>query len=1131
MDAAHKLKKTAFFLSAALAFAAPSYAQIQVAPSTVTLNGNAPSTVSVTAGGGSPLTYTVTPQGFSAGFAVSDSSSNSFTTPDSLSISATQVTCAAQGVSSCTGSLLLKGSDSSTATITVTFSNGTGGGGGGGGNQTFQASPTAVTITAMSGGIGQATVSLTSNSATAIMFNYGNISPSGSWLSVTQTGGSSGQVSATSPATLTIAGNAFGLTNATLNGSITLNPSSGAPVTINVTFQVGSGGSTRGSLVATPNTVSFSYPSGTLSLPVLVSSTTAAQFTATSGSTWLTVNGVAAGTVGPLTVGQSITLAVDQTAAPMLSTGPYNTTVTLANVANASDVTTVPVSLSVNGSTGGGGGVAAPTSVSFAYQSGGSAPYQVILVSGGVTQATFTPTAGNWPNPNNVVSFTSGTNQIYVSVPNGLTASGSASVNTGTVTVTNGSNSSQAIPITLTVYPTGTPTLLVGPSGQADYTCTFVAGQQNCGSSTYTISASEGPGVAISAASSVNWATVSCSSPSTPSFCTVQVSPSSLPNGLNTGVVTVSASSTTTNSSIQIPVVVLVGGNSGGNTGLTVSPSTPLSFTGSGTQQLTVSGQNIAFNATAATSTPQGGNWLSISPAGNLTATPSGTVLNVSVNAAGLPASSTAYSGSITLTANGATQTIPVSLTVGTGGNVTVTAGTSPGGAPVTSMSFTAQAGGAAPAGQAIYIAAASGSSGGMFTYSATTTTGGNWLQINGNGTSTMPTSLTVTVNPSGLAASTTAYAGSIMISPSGGSTVTIPVSFTVTPASTVSASPTSLTFSYTAGSGNTPSPQTINVSGTGTFSASASSTGNWCQVSPTSGTAPMSLTVSLSNLDSLAANQSYTCTIAVTGTGTTVGSATVTATLTVTAPLPTIIKVTNAASFNAGSIAAGEIITIFGTGIGPSTGVSSSATNGQYPTTLGGVQVLVGGFPAAMIYASATQVSAAVPYEINRPVFLQSVNVQVKYLNQTSNGIPLTQVAAAPGIFTANASGSGPGAILNANLSVNSSSNPASAGSIVVLYVTGEGQTIPAGATGSVNPSTPPFTVPVQAPTVTINGQPAQVAFYGEAPTLIEGVLQINVVIPQSAGAGDRPVVVSFGGASSQLTSTGVGAVTVSVR
>jgi uncharacterized protein (TIGR03437 family) len=365
-------------------------------------------------------------------------------------------------------------------------------------------------------------------------------------------------------------------------------------------------------------------------------------------------------------------------------------------------------------------------------------------------------------------------------------------------------------------------------------------------------------------------------------------------------------------------------------------------------------------------------------------------------------------------------------------------------------------------------------------------------------------------------------------------------VSFTVSPAATVSASPTSLTFSYTAGSGIIPTAQTINVSGNGqslNFSAIAVSSGNWCQASPANGTTPasgtMPVTVSLGNLDNLAANQTYTCTITVAGTSGASGSTTITATLTVTAPLPTIIKVTNAASFNTGSIAAGEIITIFGTGIGPSTGVSATPANGQYPTSAGlaGVQVLVAGYPAAMIYASATQVSAVVPYEINKPVFLQSVNVQVKYLGQASNGVVLTQVAAAPGIFTANSSGSGPGAILNGNSTVNMASNPASPGSTVVLYVTGEGQTIPAGVTGKLTSGTAPFTVPVQAPTVTINGLPAQVSFYAEAPTLIAGLLQINVVIPPSAGTGDLPVVVSIGGNSSQLTAAGIGAVTVSVR
>jgi uncharacterized protein (TIGR03437 family) len=587
----------------------------------------------------------------------------------------------------------------------------------------------------------------------------------------------------------------------------------------------------------------------------------------------------------------------------------------------------------------------------------------------------------------------------------------------------------------------------------------------------------------------------------------------------------------TTNGSVTIPIVVLVtGSTSNGGGYLTLNP-TNLTFT-----------TNTTSSQTASVTSSQGGTvtftistdatWLNAT-ATNANTTPS--TVTVTVNPQGL-SSGTTYNGHVNLLAGGTQQQIAVSMTVSAGGNLTVTSGGTTL-SPTVGLTFTSQAGAAAPAGQAISINSSTGAMGIPFTYSTTA----GWLVLNispslsgaqQTGSGLTAAMLYVLANPSGLTPTT--YNGTVTVTPTGGgSGVTFPVSYTVTAAQSVSASPTSMTFSYTAGSGNVPPAQTLSVSGNGTFSATAVSSGNWCQVNPTSGSAPASLQVTMTNLDSLNINQTYTCTITVAGTNGTAGNTNVTVTLTVTAPLPTILKVTNAASFNTGSISAGEIITVFGTGLGPSTGVSASPTNGQYPTSAGlsNVLVLVGGYPAAMIYASATQVSAVVPYEINRPVFLQSVNVQVKYLGQSSNGVVLTQVAAAPGIFTANSSGSGPGAILNANLTVNSPSNPASLGSTVVLYVTGEGQTIPAGVTGKVTSGTAPFTVPVQAPTVTVNGQPAQVAFYAEAPTLISGVLQVNVVIPQGAGTGDLPVVVSFGSASSQLTPSGIGAVTVSVR
>ncbi len=71
----------------------------------------------------------------------------------------------------------------------------------------------------------------------------------------------------------------------------------------------------------------------------------------------------------------------------------------------------------------------------------------------------------------------------------------------------------------------------------------------------------------------------------------------------------------------------------------------------------------------------------------------------------------------------------------------------------------------------------------------------------------------------------------------------------------------------------------------------------------------------------------------------------------------------------------------------------------------------------------------------------------------------------------------------------------------------------------------------PVLPVTVTIDGQPATVAFYGEAPAIVSGVMQVNVTIPNGLRPGDLPVIVKVGEFPSQLTAAGLGAVTVSVR
>jgi uncharacterized protein (TIGR03437 family) len=245
-------------------------------------------------------------------------------------------------------------------------------------------------------------------------------------------------------------------------------------------------------------------------------------------------------------------------------------------------------------------------------------------------------------------------------------------------------------------------------------------------------------------------------------------------------------------------------------------------------------------------------------------------------------------------------------------------------------------------------------------------------------------------------------------------------------------------------------------------------------------------------------------------------------------APLPTINGVTNAASYAIGSVSPGELVTIFGTAIGPTAAASATTdpATGKLATTIGGVQVLFNGTLAPMIYASSTQASAVVPYEMASVV---SPSVWIKYAGQASNAYQLTSTTTAPGLFTQNASGSGPGAILNQDNSVNGPGNRAAKGSIVQVYLTGEGQTSPPSVTGAITTATlPPPQVtpaPLLAVGVTVNGQPALYVYAGEAPGLVAGMMQLNVQIPANAPSGDLAILVSIGGHTSQ------NGVTVSVQ
>ncbi len=239
--------------------------------------------------------------------------------------------------------------------------------------------------------------------------------------------------------------------------------------------------------------------------------------------------------------------------------------------------------------------------------------------------------------------------------------------------------------------------------------------------------------------------------------------------------------------------------------------------------------------------------------------------------------------------------------------------------------------------------------------------------------------------------------------------------------------------------------------------------------------------------------------------------------------PNLTAAGVVNGASFVSGPVSPGEIVSLFGSGLGPLTPASLTMTNPRLvANSLEGVRVFFDGVAAPLLYASAGQVNAVVPYSVAG----QSTTVlQVEYLGALSSAVTLPVAATAPGVFSIAGSGLGPGAILNSqDLSVNSALNPAARGDWVSIFATGAGVTTPASADGLL--ASAPLPAPNANVSVTIGGLPCPTNFAGAAPGLVSGMLQINAQVPAGVEPGSAvPVQISIGSANSQS------AVTVAVQ
>jgi uncharacterized protein (TIGR03437 family) len=984
--------------------------------------------------------------------------------------------------------------------------------------------PASLTFNVQNGGTNNITskpLTITTNAGQQVGFSATASYVSGpNWITLNPTNGTTDP--GTSTAQITVGYNLTGLTvGNTYQGTINVITPGGAPAQTNIPatliysanqlldvptaalnffYQLGA---------ATPasKTVNVTATSGTLSYSISQS----------ANSGWLTIPN-AGNTAAPFSV--SVNPAG-------LTPGTYTATISVTSATPGSTPQQIPVSLKVTNDP------ALTTNVSalaFPFQIGQQAPAAQILKLSSSTGATLnysisaatTSCGSNWLLLNGSTAAVTGSTDGSVSISvatAGLTAgtcSGSLTI-ASTVASSGAAAVNSPVTVPVTLFVSSTPQLVATP---ASLSFTAPAGGNSPAQQTVALSSTSGTDTlnytitGVSGTSGgITWLFAGPTSGTTASQNTLSVSvfSSTLPAGTYNGTITLkgtnSGGTEVANSPVTIGVTLTVTAGS-----LTLSTS-QLSYTytigGSSPANQTVtvgSSTQSALVFTAAASTTTNVPWLSVTPtSGN---TNGNGTLTVSVDGTKLTQPGT-YNGAITVTAPGAGNSPTVV-------NVTVTVSGGTLSAPTTTLSFAQVTGGPAPPTQTIAVTGSPASL--AFTVAASTTpSGGTWLSATPSSGST-PGNVVVSVNGAGL--STGQYAGQIVITSTGAtnSPITVPVVLNVLSPSSVTVQPTSMTFNYTVGL-QVPPAQSLSVNVSSPVSITAAiaydNGSGWLNVSPTQATASTSLAVSV--IPANLAAGTYTGKITITSPSV-LNPLPVPVTLVVTAiPKPVITSIGNAASYGTGGVSPGENIVIFGTGIGPADLAKNGVTNNAFGTIVGNTRVLFDGVAAPILYASATQTSVMVPYGVAGRI---STNILVEYQGVQSSSIPFSVVAAAPGIYTLNQSGTGPGAILNQDgITVNGPSTPEKRGNVISVYMTGEGQTSPAGVDGAIIPPVlSALKLPVLTVTATVGNQSARVLYAGSAAGLVSGVMQVNLEIPAGVTPGNAvPIVVTVGTANSQ--------------
>jgi uncharacterized protein (TIGR03437 family) len=206
-------------------------------------------------------------------------------------------------------------------------------------------------------------------------------------------------------------------------------------------------------------------------------------------------------------------------------------------------------------------------------------------------------------------------------------------------------------------------------------------------------------------------------------------------------------------------------------------------------------------------------------------------------------------------------------------------------------------------------------------------------------------------------------------------------------------------------------------------------------------------------------------------------------------------LSIVNAASNQLlGTITPGEIVSIYGAGMGPTTPVGATPVNGAFPTSLSGVQVLVDGTPIPLLYVSDSQINAEIPSPLNG---LENGLADLRVVNNAV-ALPHFRLGVTTSVFSAFYSSGAYLAVTNQDGTVNSKTNPAKAGSYISLWATGFGSVPGVVLDGALAASANNYCSTCLVTFSSFSFHVTEsVQYAGPSPGLIDGLMQINAMIP----------------------------------